>query len=298
MEILISGASGLVGSKLSPALTSAGHHVRHLVRLKSKASGADIVWDPAADTMDTVGLRGVQAVIHLAGENIAGRWTAAKKAAIRDSRVRGTRIVAEGISRLERPPRVLICASAIGFYGDRGDEVLTESSAPGTGFLPEVCKEWEAAAQPAIEKGIRTVFLRLGVVLSPAGGALKKMLLPFKLCAGGVMGSGKQYWSWVAIDDVVGAAMHALATEKLSGPANVVAPNPATNREFTKALGRALSRPTIVPMPEFAVRMVFGEMGEALLLASANVKPAKLQESGYAFKYPDLEGALKSLLTV
>jgi uncharacterized protein (TIGR01777 family) len=297
MEILISGASGLIGSKLSPALTSAGHHVRHLVRSKAKASAADVVWDPKADVLDSVALRGIEAFIHLAGENIAGRWTAAKKAAIRDSRVRGTRILAEAISRMDRPPKVLICASAIGYYGDRGDEALTESSAPGAGFLPEVCKEWEAAAKPAADKGIRTVSLRFGVVLSPEGGALKKMLFPFKMGGGGVMGSGKQYWSWVDIDDVVGAAMYALSNDKLSGPVNVVSPNPATNREFTKALGKALSRPTIVPMPAFAARLAFGEMGDALLLASANVKPAKLQESGYAFKFPELEPALRHLLT-
>ena len=297
MEILISGASGLIGSKLSPALTSAGHNVRHLVRSKTKASASDVVWDPKANQLDTVALRGVEAVIHLAGENIAGRWTAAKKAAIRESRVHGTRMLAEAIAGLDRPPKALICASAIGFYGDRGDETLTENSAPGTGFLPDVCKEWEAATKPASDKGIRTVFLRFGVVLSPNGGALKKMLLPFKLGAGGVMGSGKQYWSWVDIDDVVGAAMYALSNDKLSGPVNVVSPKPATNREFTKTLGKVLSRPTIFPMPAFAARMIFGEMGDALLLASANVKPAKLQESGYAFKFPDLEPALRHLLT-
>jgi hypothetical protein len=296
MEILISGASGLIGSKLSPALTSSDHHVRHLVRSKAKASSADVVWDPNTNELDPQVLRGIDAVIHLAGENIAGRWSAKKKAAIRESRIRGTQLIARAIARAEPPPKVFICASAIGYYGDRGDELLTENSAPGAGFLPDVCKEWEASTKAAAEKGVRTVSLRLGVVLSPDGGALKKMLLPFKLCVGGVMGSGKQYWSWVAIDDVIGAALHALTNAKVSGPVNVVSPSPVTNRDFTKALGRALSRPTIAPMPAFAARLVFGEMGEALLLASSNVKPSKLLESGYAFKFPELDGALKHLL--
>jgi hypothetical protein len=242
-------------------------------------------------------LEGVDAVVHLAGENIAaGRWTAARKEEIRRSRVEGTRRLSESLARLSRRPKVLVSASAIGFYGNRGDEILKEDSAPGSDFLAQVCRDWEAATDPASRAGIRVVHLRSGVILSPAGGALKKMLLPFKMGAGGRIGSGAQFMSWIAIDDTIGAIHHAIVTEPLQGPMNGVAPTPVRNAEFTRTLGRVLSRPAIAPMPAFAARLAFGEMANALLLASQRVMPTRLQASGYKFRYPELEGALRHLL--
>ena len=263
----------------------------------SSAATRGASWEPATGALSPGALDGVDGVVHLAGENIAaGRWTAARKARIRDSRVDGTRRLSEALARLEQPPKTFIVASAIGFYGDRGDERVTEASAPGSGFLPEVCQAWEAAAAPASDAGIRVVHLRIGIVLTPAGGALGQMLLPFKMGVGGVIGSGRQYMSWVALDDVLASVLHALRTEGLSGPVNVVAPNAVTNAEFTNALGRVLRRPTVLPMPAFAARLVFGEMGDALLLASARVEPTRLEESGFVFGYPVLDGALGYLL--
>jgi uncharacterized protein (TIGR01777 family) len=296
MKIVVSGSSGTIGSALIPELSSQGHAVTRLVRSKPEKEGAAIGWDPIGGTIDTAGLEGHDGVVHLAGENIAGRWTAAKKAAIRNSRVRGTRLLAEALASLQQPPTVLVCASALGYYGDRGDLVLREDTGSGTGFLAEVCREWEAAAQPAADKGIRVVHLRIGVVLSLKGGALKEMLTPFKLGVGGRMGSGQQYWSWVAVDDVAGAILHALTTETLSGAVNTASPNPVTNREFTKAMGRVLGRPTIFPMPAFAAKLALGEMAEQLLLASQRLDMGKLLASGYQFRYPELEGALRHLL--
>lgn len=296
MKILISGSSGLVGSELRPMLTTGGHEVVRLTRPKSDNAG-EVTWRPAEGMIDQQGLEGFDGVVHLAGENIGDkRWSNEQKARIRNSRVDGTRLLSEALAKLDNPPKVLVCASAIGYYGDRGDELLDESSKPGTGFLPEVCVEWEAAANPAREKGIRVVHLRFGVVLSPKGGALKKMLFPFKMGGGGVIGGGKQYWSWVAIDDVLGAILHALATEEVSGPVNVVSPNPVTNREFTKTLGRVLKRPTILPMPGFLARLALGEMADDLLLASARVEPKVLRETKYDFRFPELEPALRHLL--
>ena len=294
MKILISGRSGLVGSALDPFLTTGGHEVAGLSR--SPSGPGRIHWDPRQGILNASDLEGFDAVVHLAGENIAQRWTAAQKARIRDSRVQGTKLLAESLAKLDRPPQTLVCASAIGYYGDRGDEVLTEESPAGSGFLPDVCKEWEAAADPARAKGIRVVHLRIGVILSPKGGALAKMLTPFKLGGGGVIASGKQYWSWVALDDVVGAIHHAVATESLAGPVNATSPNPVTNQEFTKTLGKVLGRPTILPMPAFAARLALGEMADDLLLASARVIPKRLQESHYTFRAPELEGALRGLL--
>ena len=297
MRILISGAGGLVGSELVPFLQGGGHEVAALSRSSRTGGLETITWDPAGGQLDVAALEGFDAVVHLAGENIAGgRWNEARKQRIRDSRVQGTRLLAESLAACENPPKVLACASAIGYYGDRGDEVLNEDSSPGEGFLPEVCREWEEAADAARDRGIRVVNLRLGVVLSPRGGALQQMLTPFNLGGGGVVGSGKQYWSWVALDDVVGAIHHALTTDSLSGPVNTTAPAPATNREFTKTLGKVLQRPTIVPLPAFAARLVLGEMADDLLLASARVMPERLVESGYQFRCPDLEGALRHLL--
>jgi uncharacterized protein (TIGR01777 family) len=246
---------------------------------------------------DVSGLEGADALVHLAGENIAeGRWTDEKKARIRESRVVGTRVLSEALARLQRPPKSLLCASAIGFYGDRGGEMLTEESAPGVGFLPEVCREWEAAAGPAIERGIRVVFLRFGVILSAEGGALDKMLTPFKMGVGGKIGSGKQFMSWITLDDTIGVIKHALVNETLSGPVNVVAPTPVTNGEFTRTIGRVLSLPTIFFVPAFAARLAFGEMADAALLASERVEPARLKQSGYVFQHPELDGALRHLL--
>ncbi len=233
----------------------------------------------------------------MAGESIASRWTPSKKKAIRESRVLGTRNLAEAIARASAPPRLLIAASAIGYYGDRGEEILREDSPSGSaGFLPEVCREWEAAAQPAIAAGIRTVHLRTGIVLSTDGGALKQMLPPFRMGVGGKIGSGQQWMSWIDLHDEIGAIRHILANESLRGPVNLVSPNPVTNAEFTRMLAAALSRPAIFPMPAFAARLVFGQMGDELLLASQRVEPTKLVASGYVFKKPDLRSALEAIL--
>ena len=254
-------------------------------------------WDPAKGEVDAAGLEGLDAVVHLAGENIAsGRWNAVRKAAIRDSRVNGTRLLCDALAGLARPPKTLVCASAIGYYGDRGEELLTEESSPGTGFLPEVCREWEAASEPAARKGIRVVTLRIGVVLSPKGGALSRMLPLFRAGLGGVIGNGRQYVSWIALDDLVGIVLHALQSGELRGPVNAVAPVPVTNRELTEALGKVLSRPTLLPVPAFALRLAVGEMADALLLASARVVPRRLEETGYRFRFPELGGALRHLL--
>jgi uncharacterized protein (TIGR01777 family) len=247
--------------------------------------------------VDTGGLEDMDAVVHLAGENIAsGRWTAERKRRIRDSRVRGTRLLADSLARLKEPPKVLVCASAIGYYGNRPEETVNEDSSSGSGFLPEVCREWEKATKPAEESGIRVVGTRFGIVLSPSGGALAKMLLPFRLGAGGKIGSGQQYMSWISLDDAIGAIDHALVTESLAGAVNVVAPRPVTNSEFTKTLGQVLRRPTLFPMPAIAARLLLGEMAEELLLASIRVEPARLLATGYKFRHPDLEGALRQLL--
>lgn len=296
MHVAVTGSRGLVGSVLTPFLTTGGHRVTRLVR--GEPVGPDEVgWDPTRGLADPSPLEGLEAVIHLAGENIAaGRWTAERKAEIRRSRVEGTRRLCEALARLTQPPKVLVSASAIGFYGDRAAEALTEESPGGTGFLSDVCREWEAATEPASRGGIRVVNLRFGMILSPAGGALRKMLLPFKFGLGGRIGNGDQFMSWISIDDAVGAIHHGIRTETLCGAVNAVAPTPATNAEFTRALGRVLRRPTLIPVPQFAARLAFGEMADALLLASAQVFPARLQESSYDFRFPELEGALRHLL--
>jgi len=296
MHVAVSGSSGLVGSSLTPSLADGGHRVTKLVRREAPAEN-EAQWDPDGKKTDVAALEGVDAIVHLAGAGIADkRWSEEVKQRIRDSRVPATRKLCEDLARIENKPGTLVCASAIGYYGDRGDEVLDESSPAGEGFLAEVAQQWEAATQPAAEAGIRVVNLRLGVVLSPDGGALAQMLTPFKLGGGGRVGSGKQYWSWVALDDVVGAIEHALATEALRGPVNVTSPQPVTNAEFTKTLGKVLGRPTIVPMPAFAARLALGEMADELLLASTRVHPKKLLETGYEFRYSELEAALRRLL--
>ena len=298
MRVAVSGSTGLVGSEVVASLSTAGHEVVRLVR-RDPAPGERIVrWDPEKGEVDAAGLEGLDAVVHLAGENIAsGRWNAARKAAIRDSRVNGTRLLCEALAGLVRPPKTLVCASAIGIYGDRGEDAITEESPPAAGFLPEVCREWEAAAAPAAEKGIRVVHLRIGMVLSPNGGALSRMLPLFRAGFGGVIGSGRQYVSWIALDDLPLIILHALQCGDLGGPVNAVAPRPVTNREFTEALGKALSRPTPLPVPAFALRIaVGGEMADALLLASARVFPRRLEETGYRFRFPELPAALGHLL--
>jgi hypothetical protein len=300
MKILISGSTGLVGSAAMSVLGDAGHQMVRLTRQSTELGpdAGDVVrWDPAAGSIDVTALEGLDAVVHLAGENIAaGRWTAAMKERIRASRVDGTKLLCESLAKLDAKPKTLVCASAIGYYGNRGDEIMVEDSPPSDDFLGEVCQAWEAAADAARDAGIRVVHLRIGVVLSSRGGALRKMLLPFKMCAGGIVGSGKQWWSWVSIHDLVGAIQHALENEQLAGPVNTVSPNTVTNREFTKTLGKVLHRPTIVPMPAFAVKLAFGEMGEELLLASTRVTPQRLLESGYEFRFPELGAALAHVI--
>jgi len=297
MHVLVSGASGFIGSALVPTLTAGGHTVTRLVRSTPRPGQAEIPWNPAARSIGTPALEGLDVVVHLAGDNIAaGRWTAAKKASIRDSRVQGTTVLCEALAQVVKPPKALLCASAIGYYGDRGMATLREESPPGTGFLAEVCQAWEAATAPAVQRGIRVVHLRFGIVLSPAGGPLAKMLTPFRLGLGGVVGPGKQYMSWIALDDALGAIHHALSTEALQGPVNIVAPQPVTNQEFTTTFGKILRRPTRLPLPAFAARLLFGEMADALLLASTRVAPGRLVASGYTFHYPALEEALQHLL--
>ena len=297
MKILVTGSSGLVGRALVAFLAAGGHEVTRLVRSTPGPGAGQIHWDPNVGSIDTTRLEGLEAVVHLAGESIAtGRWAAEKKARIRDSRVKGTRLLSDSLARLALPPSAMVSASAIGYYGDRGDDILREESGRGTGFLAEVCSEWEAATESAVQKGIRVVHLRIGLVLSAVGGALATMLFPFRMGLGGVIGSGKQFMSWIAIDDLVAGIAYALTTDALRGPVNAVAPHPITNREFTRTLGRVLSRPTLFPMPAFAARLAFGEMADELLLSSTRVEPARLSSAGYRFRYPTLEGALRHLL--
>lgn len=295
MDVLVSGARGLVGSALVPALENEGHRVIRLTRSGGDEDGA-VRWDPSAGTIEASRLEGIDAVVHLAGENIVGRWTSAKKARIRDSRVQGTRLLARTLARLTTPPVVMVSTSASGYYGDRGNELLREESAPGTNFLAGVCQEWEAAADPAREAGLRVVHPRFGIVLSPEGGALGMTLPIFKLGGGGRIGSGRQYLPWVAMDDVVRATLHALATDSLEGPINVAVPDPPTNAEYTRVLGRVLNRPTVFPLPAPVARAALGQAADELLLASQRLEPARLRESGYQFRYPELEAALRHLL--
>jgi uncharacterized protein (TIGR01777 family) len=293
-RVLVSGASGLIGSALLPSLKSRGFQVVRLVR--GPASGEDqISWDPLKPIAPET-VSGYRAIVHLSGESVVGRWTDSKQAKIRDSRVASTRNLAQSLAHVADRPRVLITASAIGYYGDRRDEVLREESSSGSGFLAEVCREWEAAAQPAADAGIRCAQIRTGVVLSAEGGALQKMLPPFRLGVGGNLGSGRQWMSWIHIQDMVGAINHILKTDLLYGAVNMVAPRPVTNAEFTKTLGAVLSRPTIFPVPEFVAKLAFGQMAEEVLLASQRVEPTKLVSNGYPFQYSDLRKALESIL--
>jgi uncharacterized protein len=296
MRILISGSSGTIGSALAASLSSEGQEVVRLVRSNPRGPG-EIRWDPQGDFIDRAGIEGMDAVVHLAGESLAeGRWTAGRKARIRDTRVRGTRLLSDAIAGASKPPKVLVSASAVGFYGDRGDEMLTEQSANGEGFLADVCREWEAATEPADATKIRVVSLRIGMVLSGAGGALPKMMIPFKMGVGGKIGSGRQYMSWIVLDDLTAAIRFLLTAEQLRGPVNAVSPEPVTNAEFTKALGKALSRPTLFAVPAFAARAAFGEMADEVLLSSSRVIPEKLKVAGFKFVFPDLGLGLRHVV--
>lgn len=293
LTIAITGASGMIGTALSSFLTTGGHTVIPVSRGKDEAG---IYWKPSDGEIDAASFEGVDAVVHLAGEPIAGgRWSDEKKRRIEESRVKGTKLLAETLASLEDPPSVLVSASAVGYYGDR-DEPVDESSEPGDGFLADVCEKWEASADPAREAGIRVVHPRIGVVLSPRGGALAEMLTPFKMGVGGKVGSGEQGMSWIALDDVVAALHFAIMEKEVVGPVNLTSPNPVDNETFTKVLGKVLGRPTIVPVPGFGVKMLFGEMGEKLLLEGAIVHPKRLKEHGFEWDYPDLEEALRHML--
>ncbi|MGE0879963.1 MAG: TIGR01777 family oxidoreductase [Acidimicrobiia bacterium] len=292
MKVAITGASGMIGRALSSRLTSEGHEVIAVVR--RTAAAGEVWWDPVRGEMDARGLEGVDAVVHLAGAGIGDkRWNAAYKEELLESRVKGTELLARTLPALDRPPAVLLSASAIGFYGDRGDEVLTETSGPGKGFLADLCQAWEHAAEPVAEAGIRTVYLRTGIVLSAAGGALKKQLPLFKFGLGGKMGSGRQWMSWIALDDEVGAIVH-LLTSSLSGPVNLVAPNAVTNGEFTATLASVLHRPAVLPIPPFGPKLLLGsEMAEHLLFYSQHVRAQRLEEDGFRFAHPALRDALE-----
>ena len=297
-RILVSGMSGPIGAALLPTLKSNGARISRLVRKNGKYSASEeqqIPWNPA-QPISPESVSGFDAVIHLAGESIVGRWTEAKKQEIRDSRAKGTTHLAQALALAKHKPQVFVCSSAIGYYGDRGDEVLNEQSAPGVGFLAEVCREWESATQPAADAGIRTVSIRTGIVLTPKGGALRKMLLPFKMGIGGRIGNGRQWMSWIDIRDMVGAIHHLLKNDLLRGPVNMVAPKPVMNAEFTRTLASALSRPAIFPVPAFVVKLAFGDMGETALLGSQRVEPGQLVASGYPFRFSDLRASLTTLL--
>lgn len=304
LSIAITGASGLVGTATAAFLSTGGHQVTKLVRAGSKSRSAEdgiptADWNSETGAIELPGGAVPQAVVHLAGENIAGsRWSAKVKERIKSSRVGPTRQLCERLARQAVRPQVLVCASAIGFYGDRGDERLTEESSAGEGFLVDVCREWERATQPAVDAGIRVVNLRFGMIVTTAGGALAKMLPPFRFGGGGIVGSGRQWWSWILLDDVVGVIHHALMTAALRGPVNAVAPESLTNYDFTKTLGRVLRRPTVVPLPAFAARLVLGEMADELLLCSARVVPEKLLATSYAFRFPALEDGLQHVLGI
>jgi uncharacterized protein (TIGR01777 family) len=294
MKILITGSTGLIGAALLPALRGAGHEVVGLPRTSSSSRG----WNPATGAIDAVSLDHADAIVHLAGANIGEcRWTSSRKQLILESRVGPTTALSRFLASNATHRPTLIVASAVGFFGDRGDEWLDETSPAGDGFLAGVVEQWEASTKPAVEAGIRVVKLRFGIILTPNGGALKRMLLPFRFGLGGRIGHGRQYWSWVGLDDVIGAVQHVLRHSEINGPVNVVSPNPVTNSEFTRTLARVMSRPSVFPLPAFAARLVLGEMADELLLYSARVKPAKLSTSGYQFRGTNLDETLRQLLS-
>ena len=293
MKVLITGSTGLLGKELQKSFTEKGYDLL-LASRKEPQDDNHIQWSVEEGFSDTEKLEGVDIVVHLAGENVSGlRWTDEKKKAIRDSRVLGTRNVVDAISKLKHKPKVFVASSAIGFYGERGEEEVTESSAAGDNFLAGVCKEWEAESRRAEDAGIRTVLLRTGIVLSKEGGALATMLTPFKLGVGGVVGSGKQWMSWISMEDEIAVINYVIDNENIRGAVNAVSPDPVTNLDFTKTLGEVLYRPTFLPLPEFAVSMIFGEMGDALLLASTKVRPKRLEDAGFEFKFPNLKEAVE-----
>jgi uncharacterized protein (TIGR01777 family) len=292
--VLVSGASGLIGGALVPELERAGHRVLRLVRRETRNAN-ELRWTPAAHLFDERQLAGVDLIVNLAGEPIGRRWTSTRRRRIRDSRVAGTDAIATAIGKAGKGPLTLINASAVGFYGDRGDETLDEGSGAGRGFLAEICKQWEAATKPAAQQGSRVVMMRSGVVLSARGGAIAKMRLPFRLGIGGRLGSGRQWLSWIGLDDMVRAIVWLIDHPEISGPVNMTAPDPVTNAEFTKAMGRAMHRPTFLPVPGFALRLIFGEMAEETLLASQRAVPSVLLKSGFEFQQPTIDGALQSL---
>ena len=296
ITVAVSGATGMIGSALVARLRSAGHTVRRLTRSTSATDPADIRWDPSTNQLDARALEGVEAIVHLAGEPIAQRWTSRAKHDIRASRVQGTSLIASAVSQLSQKPGVVVSGSAIGIYGDRGDEMLDESSGPGTDWLAGIAREWEAAASPVAAAGVRLVLARTGIVLSPDGGALGKMLTPFRLGVGGPMGSGRQWMSWIALEDQLRAIEHAIFTESLRGPVNLVAPNPVRNAEFARALGDALGRPAVIPLPSIALEVMFGEMARATILSGQRVLPSALTASGFTFTHATLAEALGSLL--
>ena len=295
MRVAVTGSHGLIGSTVAAALRARGDQVVVLVRRDAGTPG-EIAWDPVRGRIDAARLEGVDAAVHLAGATLASRWTPEQKAAIQTSRRQGTELFAQALAGLGRRPRVLVSASAVGYYGNRGDDVLTEASGPGTGFLAEVCRDWEAAADPARRAGVRVVNPRFGLVLAAGGGILEKIVPIFKMGAGGPLGNGRQYLPWVAIDDVVGALLLALDRDDLDGPLNVVSPRAVTNREFTSALAHVLGRPAIIPVPAAALRAMFGEMADEALLAGQHVDPARLRGAGYAFRFAELEPALRHVL--
>jgi len=296
MKIVVSGSTGLIGSALNSALRSRHHDVVPLVRRRAAPGEQALAWDPERGTIDRAGLEGVDAVIHLAGENVFGRWSPAKQQRIRDSRVQGTRLLCDALAGLHRRPATLLAGSAIGYYGDRGDEAVTEESAPGEDFLAHVARDWEAATAPASRAGIRVVNMRTGVVLTTTGGALAKMLPAFRLGLGGPVGSGNQYLSWIAIGDMINAILHVLDNQNLVGPVNMTAPAPITNREFARTLGRVLGRPAGLTVPAFALRMAFGAEGAAMVQSGQRVLPARLVASGFDFSFKEVEPALRYLL--
>lgn len=296
MNILITGPTGLLGNALIEKIQKRGDSFTGLTRSSSKLYKSQGYWDPDNGEIDLDSLEGHEAVINLAGESITGRWTPEKKRRIQSSRLLSSELLANSLLKLKSKPSVVVAASAVGFYGDRGDEVLTEESGPGEGFFPDLCVKWEAAFEPLVEAGIRVVNIRIGVVLSKDGGALKEMLMPFKLGLGGRIGDGRQYWSWIAIDDVVGAVFHCIENKEVKGPVNIVAPGSVTNNEFTNDLGEVLGRPTVLPLPAFVARAIFGEMADEALLSSVRVEPQKLLDTGYDFMYVRLSDALEDIL--
>lgn len=296
MKVLISGATGLIGSALTEDMCRDGHTVVPLTR-QASVKGKSIQWDPRAGRIEAKELEGFDAVVHLAGENIGGgRWTSERKARIMNSRRQGTTLLMEALAQLEKPPQVVVSASAIGYYSDRGNEELTESNGPGEGFLSEVCVAWEQAAEPVRQRGIRVVHPRFGIVLSKDGGALSQMLTPFKLGAGGKFGSGRQWWSWVTLHDVIKAIRFSIDTRSLAGPVNVVAPSPVRNEEFARTLGSVIHRPAIFPVPAFALKVMLGEMARPLLLDSTRVVPLQLWNAGFSFAHSELAAALRHVL--